>query len=83
MGLYRDRNVDLYMVFINLEKVYDRVLRGVLWRCFEKKGMSPVYIRVIKDMYEGGKTRVRTAGGVIDDFCVGIGLHQGLSLIHI
>jgi len=39
-----------------------------------------VYIRVIKDMYEGSKTRVRTPGGVIDDFCFGIGLHQGSAL---
>ena len=39
-----------------------------------------MYIRVIKDMYKGGKTRVRTPGGVTDDFCVGIGLHQGSTL---
>jgi len=37
MGLYRDRKVDLHMVFIDLEKTYDRILREVLWRCLEKK----------------------------------------------
>jgi len=55
MGLYRDKKVDLHIVFIDLEKAYDRVLREVLWRCLDKKGVSPAYIRVIKDMYEGGR----------------------------
>jgi len=80
MGLFRDRKVDLHMVFIDLEKAYDRVPREVLWRCLEEKRVSPAYIRVTKDMYEGGRTRVRTPGGVSNDFAIGMGLHQGSAL---
>jgi len=80
MGLYRDRKVDLHMVFIDLKKAYDRVLREVLWRCLEKKGVPPLYIRVIKDQYEGSRTSVRMPGGVTNDFFVGMGLHQGFAL---
>ena len=41
-----------------------------------KKRVSPVYIRVIKDMYEGGRTNVRIPGGATNYFYVGMGLHQ-------
>ena len=80
MGLYRDRKVDLHMVFIDLEKAYDRVLREVLWRCLEETGVLPWYIRIIKDMYGGGRTSVRMQGGVTDDFFIGRGLHRGSAL---
>jgi len=75
MGLYRDRKVDLRMVFIDLEKAYDRVPREVLWSYLEKKGVSPLYIRVIKDMYEGGRMNVRTPGEVSNDFAFSMSLH--------
>jgi len=80
MGLFRDRKVGLHMVFINLEKAYDRVPMEVLWRCLEDKRVSPAYIRVIKDVYERGRTRVRTPGGVSNDFAVSMELHQGSAL---
>ena len=75
MGLYRDRKVDLHMVFIDPKKAYDRVPQEVLWRCLEEKEVLPLYIRVIKDMYEGGRTSVRTPGGVTNGFFIGVGLH--------
>ena len=49
------------MVFINLEKAYDRVPRELLWKYLGNKGVSPVYI---EDMDNGGRTSVRTLGGV-------------------
>jgi len=44
MELYRDRKKELHMVFIDLEKEYDRVPQEVLWECSERKEVSVEYI---------------------------------------
>ncbi|XP_045111718.1 uncharacterized protein LOC123504878 [Portunus trituberculatus] len=45
-----------------------------------RKGASEKYVRVIQDMYEGSRTRVRSSVGATEEFCVRVGLHQGSSL---
>ena len=80
MECYRDRKMDPHMVFIDLEKAYDRVQRDVLWKCLEKKGMPIEYTRIIRDMCEGVRTKVRTVLGDTANFFIDIGLHQGSAL---
>ncbi|GJS91806.1 retrovirus-related pol polyprotein LINE-1, partial [Tanacetum coccineum] len=51
---YRERQRDLHIAFLDLEKAYDSVPRELVWKTLLDKGTPRRYSRVIKDMYEGG-----------------------------
>jgi hypothetical protein len=80
MGRYREEKKDLHMVFIDLEKAYDKVPRDVMWWALEKQKVPTKYITLIKDMYKDAMTCVRTYDGDTSDFPIKIGLHQGSAL---
>ncbi|GJZ56632.1 hypothetical protein Tco_0611825 [Tanacetum coccineum] len=55
---YRERQRDVHLAFIDLEKAYDSVPRDLIWKTLIDKGESRRYIKVIRDMYNGAKTRL-------------------------
>ena len=80
MEKYREGQRELYCVFVNLEKAYDRVPREELWYCVRKSGIVEKYVQLVQNMYEGNKTVVRCAVRTTESFKVKVGLHQGSAL---
>ncbi|KAG8237341.1 hypothetical protein J437_LFUL014547 [Ladona fulva] len=79
MERHREKQVGLHLMFIDPEKVYDRVARQEVWRYLRKKGVPEKYVRLVKEMYQGVKTQVRTSVGTTEGFHVAVGLHQVIS----
>ena len=50
---FREMKRNLHMVFIDLEKVFNKVPKEVLWWTLMKKRVPIKYIDIIKDMYNG------------------------------
>jgi hypothetical protein len=78
----REQKKDMHMIFIDLEKVYDKVPRNVMWWALQKHKVSSKYITLIKDMYDNVVTSIRTSDGDTNDFSINIGLHQGSAQNH-
>jgi hypothetical protein len=70
----------MHIIFIDLEKVYDKVPRNIMWWALQKHTVSLKYITLIKDMYDNIVTSVQTSDGDTNDFPINIGLHQGSAL---
>jgi hypothetical protein len=80
MERYREQKKDMRMIFIYLEKAYDKVPRNVMWWALQKHKVPLKYITLIKYMYDNVVTSVQTSDGDTNDFLINIGMHQGLSL---
>lgn len=50
MERFREKNWYLHKLFTDLEKIYDRVLREIMWWTLKKKQAPGSYIDTIKDM---------------------------------
>ena len=58
------------MIFINLEKIYNKVPRDLIWWVLDKRNVPKGHIDIIKNMYEGTITSVRTSCGKTNEFTV-------------
>ena len=68
------------MVFIDLEKAYDRIPRKIIWWALEKKGVTKRYIELVKYIYNRAITIVKTTIRETSKFSITVGLHQGSTL---
>ncbi|KAK0133440.1 LINE-1 reverse transcriptase [Merluccius polli] len=70
----------VHMCFVDLEKAFDRVPRGVLWGVLREYGVSDPLIRAVRSLYDRCQSLVRIAGNKSDLFPVRVGLRQGCPL---
>ena len=77
---FLEGNRKLYWCFVDLEKAFDRVPREVVYWSLRKRGVPERLIRMVKSLYEGARTVVRTKYGKTDSFEVKVGVHQGSAL---
>ena len=61
------------MVFVDLEKAYDKVSRDLIWWAMRNRSVPEGYVKVIQDMYRGTKTRVKTKCGRTEYFELKVG----------
>jgi hypothetical protein len=78
----REQKKDLHMIFIDLEKAYNKVPRNIIWWVLQKHKVSTKYNTLIKDMYNNVVTSVRISDGDTNNFSINIGLHQVSALNH-
>ena len=76
----RENNKDLYMVFVDLEKAFDRIPSDLIWWSLGKKGVPEEYVKIVQDMYRSSKTQVVTQKGETEYFTTEVGLHQESAL---
>jgi Reverse transcriptase (RNA-dependent DNA polymerase) len=80
MERHREQKNDIHMIFIDLEKLYDKILRNIMWWALKRKLVPTKYVILIKYMYTNIVTCVRACDGESDTFPIKIGLHQGSAL---
>jgi Reverse transcriptase (RNA-dependent DNA polymerase) len=75
MKRYREQKNDLHMIFIDLEKTYDKISRNIMWWTLKKKRVPTKYVTLINDMYINVVICVRICDSESDAFPIKIGLH--------
>jgi Reverse transcriptase (RNA-dependent DNA polymerase) len=64
------------MIFIDLEKAYDKIPRNIMWWALKRKLVPTKYVTLIKDIYTNVVTCVRACDGESDTFTIKVGLYQ-------
>ena len=74
---YLAANKRLYMAFVDLEKVFDRVPRKVIWWALRKLGMEEWIVQLVQGMYANVRSRVHVGEGYSEKSEVKVSVHQG------
>ena len=74
---YLENDKELYLVFVDLEKAFDRVLRVLIESSLRRKGVVECYVNAVMKMYQEVLSQVTVEGEDSKEFAVRVGIHQG------
>ena len=77
---YLQHQQDLYHVFIDFKKAFDRIWHAALWATMKKYNISTNLIQVIKNHYKKATSAVLFNGSIGDCFQTTVGVRQGCLL---
>ena len=73
----REFQKNIYFSFIDYVKAFDCVHHNKLWKILQVMGIPDHLICLLRNLYAGQETTVRTGLGTTDWFQIGRGVHQG------
>ena len=71
---------NIYFCFIDYAKAFDCVYHNKLWKILKEMGIPDHLTCLLRNLYAGQETRVRTGHGTTDWFQIGKGVCQGCIL---
>ena len=74
---YLQHQQDLYHVFIDFKKAFDRVCHAALWATMKRYNISTNLIQVIKNFYNKATSAVLFNSSIGDWFRTTVGVRQG------
>ena len=80
MEKYQEHQQDLYHVFIDFKKAFDRVWHAALWTTMHKYNISVNLITIIRNLYDKATSAVLFNGNAGDWFRTTVGVRQGCLL---
>ena len=73
----REFQKNICFCFIDYAKAFDCVDHNTLWKILKQMGISDQLTCLLRNVYAGQETTVRTGHGTIDCFQIGKGVRQG------
>ena len=66
-----------FVAYLDIKAAYDSVDRGILFDEFIKKGIHPIVVEMLKQLFEYNKARINIAGAFSPSFHMRAGVQQG------
>ena len=75
-----DKNIDLYIVFVDFKKAFDSLERSTMFSILRHYGIPEKTVNAIRAIYNNSKSKVLVEGKVTDEFNITTGVLQGDTL---